>query len=128
MDSAPQSQLGAAGATAGDTPFSVIIGGPGEVGCTNGKLASLLFDASSSPVDTMFGRLRNDTGTATNVLVGILDGARNPIDLRTNTNTPQATIAGNTATLNFIAQYYVPFMAATAGTVQTYAMYSIQYN
>lgn len=128
MDSAPQSQLAVAGATAGDTPFSVVIGGPGEVGCTNGKVARLEFDAAASPVDTMFGRLRNDSGTAQNVLVGLLDGAGNTIDLRNNANTPTATITGNTATLNFVAQYYTKLVAATAGTVQTFAMYSIEYN
>ena len=122
--------LDAAGDRAGDTAFSVVIGGAGQTGCTNGKVASLKFEPTQSPVDAVTGRLINSVvaGSAAVVQVGLMNQAKQDINLYTDANSPTATIAGNTATLNYWAQYYAPTTGVTSGTVDTYVMYSAVYN
>ncbi|WP_201312559.1 fimbrial protein [Dyella sp. EPa41] len=126
------STLAAANQTAGATPFSLTIGGTGATGCTNGKIASLNFEPASSPlVNATTGNLKNTTGTgyAQNVEVALVNAATSqPVNLYTSANSPQATIAGNTATLNFIAQYIAVGTAATEGLVDTNVEYSVTYN
>lgn len=119
--------LSAAGQRAGDTPFSVIIGGAGETGCTDGKTAKLWFElGQSAQIDQASGRL-NNLGTATEVQVNLLNSEGLDINLATNSNPSTQVIAGNTATLNYIAQYYATG-AAEAGTVDTNVVYSVAYN
>lgn len=124
--------LSAANQVAGATPFSVVIGGAGQTDCTDGQIAALNFEPASSPlVDATTGNLQNTTGAgyAQNVEVGIVNAATNqPVNLYTSTNTPQGTIAGNTATLDFIAQYVAHGAAATSGQVDTNVAYSVTYN
>jgi len=122
--------LDTAGDRAGDTAFAVIIGGAGQTGCTNGKLASLKFEPAQSPVDAATGRLINSTaaGEAAVVQVGLLNNSKQDINLYNNTNSPVATIASNTATVNYWAQYYAPTTGVTSGAVDTYVMYSVVYN
>ena len=50
------------------------------------------------------------------------------INLVTGANNTTATIASNTATLNYFAQYVATGGAATVGTVNTDVVYSLQYN
>lgn len=119
------------GQTAGSTPFTLTIGGASATGCTNGKIASLIFESGASPlINPSTGNLKNSTGTgyATQVEVGLLNGGNQPINLFTGANSPSATIAGNTATLNFIAQYVATGGAATNGLVDTSVEYSVTYN
>jgi len=122
--------LATSGSRAGDTLFSVIFGGAGQTGCTNGKVASLRFEAAQSPVDAATGRLINSTGagSAAVVQVGLLNNSKQDINLYSGANSPSATIAGNTATVNYWAQYYAPAAGVTAGSVDTYVMYSVVYN
>lgn len=133
--------LGSAGLTAGKTPFSLILGGGAK--CTDGKTAALWIETTQTPaLDMTTGALRNQAaGGATNVEVQLINPANDqPIDLSVNTivtngatiiaasNQPAATIAGNTATLNYAAQYLAVDGASTAGLVTTYLTYSMQYN
>jgi len=121
----------AAGQTAGDTQFQLIIGASGQTGCTNGKIASLHFEPSQSPmVDATTGNLKNSTasGSATNVQVAVLNDKKAVINLNTSANSTQATIANNTATLTYYGQYVATGGAATAGTVNTNVVYSVAYN
>jgi len=126
----PKTALDVAGDRAGDTPFSVVIGGTGQTGCTNGKVASLKFEAAQSPVDAATGRLINSiaAGSAAVVQVGLLNDTKQDINLYTSAGSTAAAIAGNTATLNYWAQYYAPTTGVTSGAVDTYVMYSAQYN
>lgn len=133
--------LGSAGLTAGKTPFSLILGGGAK--CTDGKTAALWIETTQTPaLDMTTGALRNQAaGGATNVEVQMINPANDqPIDLSMNTmvtngatviagsNQPAATISGNTATLNYAAQYLAVDGASTSGLVTTYLTYSMQYN
>jgi len=129
-----------AGDTAGDTDFSLILSGPD---CTDGKTAALWIETTQTPaLDTATGALRNQaTGGAGNVEVRLVNKANSlPINLGVNdyvvngqqvvaaSNQPAATISGNTATLNYVAQYLAVGGDATPGAVTTYLTYSMQYN
>jgi major type 1 subunit fimbrin (pilin) len=135
------SVLSADGMTAGDTNFSLLLGG--GTNCTNGKTAALWVETSATPaLDASTGALKNQAaGGASNVQVRMLNPANNqPINLGVNAvvtngasvisanNQPAATISGNTATLNYIGQYLAKGGAATAGQVSTYLTYTMQYN
>jgi major type 1 subunit fimbrin (pilin) len=134
------SALSSSGATAGDTNFSLVLGGGSN--CTNGKTAALWVETAETPaLDTTTHALTNQaSGGPSMVEVRLLNPANSqPIRLDINTavtagatvltnNQPAATIAGNTATLNYTAQYLAKGTAATAGAVSTYLVYSMQYN
>ncbi|AIF46340.1 fimbrial protein [Dyella japonica] len=135
------SALAADGQTAGDTNFSLILGGGAN--CTNGKTAALWIETTQTPaLDASTGALKNQTaGGAGNTQVRMVNPANSqPINLGINalvtngatviasSNQPAATIASNTATLKYTAQYLAKGGAATAGTVSTYLTYSMQYN
>jgi major type 1 subunit fimbrin (pilin) len=135
------SMLSADGMTAGDTNFSLLLGG--GTNCTNGKTAALWVETSATPaLDASTGALKNQAaGGASNVQVRMINPANNqPINLGVNAvvangasvisanNQPAATISGNTATLNYIGQYLAKGGAATAGQVSTYLTYTMQYN
>jgi len=123
--------LASAGQSAGDTPFTVIIGGSGQTKCKDGKIAALWFESSTPTVDAANGgRLKNTAASgATNVLVGLLNKAGAPIDMSNNANGKgsEETIVGDTATLKYTAQYYAT-AASTSGAVNTYVNYSVTYN
>ncbi|ULU26224.1 fimbrial protein [Dyella terrae] len=122
--------LSAAGATAGDTSFSLVLGG--GTGCTNGKTASMWVDISgSSLIDGSTKSMKNDLSTGSTAQVRLLNGTSfAPIDLLAGTNQPTATIAANTATLNYVAQYLNGGAASSvnAGLVKTHLVFSMQYN
>jgi len=129
----------AAGATAGDTPFSLIVKDNGGGKCADGTKVTLHFDGATAPatggftgtmVDSASGRLNNLTGTgqATNVQVGVYDNTGAAINMWTSANSPQATVSGGQATLNYVAKYYATAAAPGAGAVKTAVMYSLQYN
>ncbi|MGH8038115.1 MAG: fimbrial protein [Stenotrophomonas sp.] len=130
LDTVSKTALAVAGARAGDKAFSVQVGGAGEAGCTNGKLVSLKFEPAQSPVDSATGRLINQAGTgaAEFVQIGLLDKEGADINLVDGSGNPVATIAGNTATLDYFAQYYAAKEGVTSGTVDTFVMYSAGYN
>jgi len=133
--------LASAGRTAGRTPFSLILGGGTR--CTNGKTASLLVEASSLPfLDHATGALRSQVlNGARNVQIQLVNPANEqPINLAVNgvvangdsvvaaSNQPAATIVGNTATLNYVAQYLAAYGASTPGPIGAVLLYSMQYN
>lgn len=123
--------LAADGQRAGDTPFSLIVGGSGQTGCANGKVVSLRFEtAQSTQINAATGNLKNSTaaGMATLVEVGLLNDQKQPINMYTSANSTQATIANNTATLPYFAQYVATGGASTAGDVNTNVVYSLTYN
>lgn len=137
LDTVSTASLGSAGATAGDHPFSLVFGGSGSSGCTDGTKVSLHFDSAATPtgytstmVDSATGNLKNNSGTgyATNVEVGLTTPSGSAINMYTSNGSPQATIASGTATINYVARYVATGGAATAGNVGTAVMYSVIYN
>ena len=127
LPSVSTSALASSGQSAGDTPFSVVLGG---ANCKD-KIAKLWFESSTPTIDAANGgRLKNTaSGGAANVLVGLLNKAGAAINLSTNAggDGSKEQIAGNTATLKYTAQYYATGVA-TAGAVNTYVNYSVVYN
>ncbi|PLQ00448.1 fimbrial protein [Cupriavidus pauculus] len=117
------STLGTSGATTGDTAFSILLSR-----CT----------PDSGPVRTHFeagstvnadGRLLQQTGTATNVEIQLLNGDQSVIkvgDSVASQNSNPTTIASGSATLPYFGRYYAT-ASATAGTVNTYVTYSMAY-
>lgn len=145
LPSVSESALHAAGSVAGEAPFQLILGGGTE--CTSGKTASLWIESAQTlALDSTTGALKNLDGTAAVVQVQMVNPANNqPIHLGINetfangatvvsgSNQPAATInSGHTATLSYVAQYLHPLTstagAVTAGTVDTFLTYSMQYN
>lgn len=125
------SALSAADKTAGETPFTVIIGGAGQTGCTDGKVSALHFEGLTSPVNSATGRLTNKatTDAATKVEVALLNKANAVINLSSGENADGSaeSITGNTATLKYGARYHATGGASTAGQVSTYVNYSVVY-
>lgn len=116
-----QNSLNADGARIGDTPFSI-------------KVGSVATPCSATNVQAYFhnrgnvnaaGRL-NNTGTASNVNVVLLNSSHQDINLSNNTNSEIVPIVGGEAQLDFFGQYYATG-AAGAGTVNTGVEYSIIY-
>ncbi|HEY0506075.1 MAG TPA: fimbrial protein [Lysobacter sp.] len=130
MGSVNKSALATVGARAGDTPFALIIGGSGQTGCTDGKVVKLRFEPAQSPVDMATGKLTNAAGTAPVVQVGLLNKNKADINLANPYDAANLgeTITGNTATMNYWAQMYAPAIGVDAGSVDTFVMYSLQYN
>lgn len=119
------------GDVAGSTPFSLIIGGSGETGCTDGVIASLHIETQLSPmIDPSTGRLKNTDGQgyAKNIQIELLNNNGDVIDLYNSNNISEATISGNSATLNFFAQYRAVGSSVVAGNVSTNMIYSVVYN
>ena len=116
-----------AGQRAGDTPFELILGGDST--CVDGKVASLWFETAQSPlINPTTGNLRNNaTGGAENVEIGLLNGARAPINLYTSMNSPQAEIDGNTARLKYWAQYVATGGDASSGLVEASVVCYVAY-
>lgn len=137
MPTVRQAALPNAGSVAGDTNFSLVLSG---ANCTNGKTAAMLVETSQSgQLDYATGALKN-AGSATFVQVRLVNPANNqPINLgATGTlttgnstvagnNQPAATISGNSATLNYVAQYFATG-ATGVGLVNTSLVYSMIYN
>lgn len=117
------STLNAPGRTAGDSGFSILL-----TNCT----------PDSGPVRTHFeagstvnasGRLVQQTGTATNVEIQLLNGDGSIIkagDPVASQGSKPTTIASGAATLPYIGRYFATG-ATTAGTVNSYVTYSIAY-
>lgn len=128
LDPIAATTLTAAGDTAAPKAFSVIIGGPGQGTCTNGKVASMSFLTSSPQVDAATGALKNAITGETNAEVQLLDSTSKAINLADASAPAQtATIANNTATINYTAQYYAT-AAGTPGTLSTSVVYNVVYN
>jgi major type 1 subunit fimbrin (pilin) len=129
LDPVPASQLAAAGDVANKKPFTVIIGGPGQGSCQDGKVARMSFLTSSPRIDPTTGTLTNAlSGEATNANVQLLDSTGGVVALNDPANGYDSpAIANNTATIDFAAQYYATG-AATPGLVDTSVVYAVTYN
>ncbi|MNM99775.1 S-fimbrial protein subunit SfaA precursor [compost metagenome] len=132
LDPVNANLLGAAGNTANPKVFDVIIGGPGQGTCEDGKIASMSFLPSSTQVDPVTGALRNVlTGEATNVQIELADDAAQAINLAVPGQSWDATIgsvAPNTGKVQFQAHYLAVNGASTPGLVNTNVVYSVVYN
>lgn len=120
-------QLTAAGNTAGQTGFNMALSNcEGTL-----KTASAYFEAGAS-VDLVTGRLKNMTGSATNVSLQLRDGSnasQNIIKAGNSNQTENNTyvdVAGGSANLPYSVEYYAEG-ATEAGTVASNVIYSIQY-
>lgn len=117
-------QLNAAGVTAGNTNFSVSV-----TGCTGSPTSATMYFEAGSTVDTVSGRL-NNTGTATNVQIQLLNATGAVVDLSKAAgaqNSTAATIVSSAAKMNYTARYYAT-AAAGVGTVISTVTYSVIYN
>lgn len=131
LDEVEASVLSAAGVVANPKEFDVVIGGPGQGTCENGKVASMTFLQSSIYVDAATGALSNAlSGEATNTQIQLLTGGTTgaAINLAAGTYAATATIANNTATIPFGVQYLTVNGPATPGLVSTNVVYSVAYN
>lgn len=133
--------LQAANSTAGETAFSLILGG--GTNCTNGQTAAMWVEtASSADLDTATSNLKNHATSGSTAQIQLFNPANNgKIMLAQNAtvangntvlsnNQPAATISGNVATLRYVAKYVNAGAAAsvTPGDVQSALVYSMQYN
>ena len=129
LDPVAAVSLAAAGNTANRKPFSLIIGGPGQGSCVDGKVARLSFNVASPRVDAATGTLTNAlVGQATNTNIQMTNGTGTAINLASPANgVDSPAIANNTATIDLGAQYYATG-AATPGLVETSVQYGVTYN
>lgn len=130
LEPVPATELASAGDFAGNKPFQVVIGGPGQSTCEDGKVATLSFEISSPRIDAATGALTNTlAGQAANTQVQVLDGDGKVIMLNDPANGVQSpAIANNTAIIPFQAQYLAVGGGAKAGLVSTEVLYGVTYN
>jgi major type 1 subunit fimbrin (pilin) len=119
------SSLATAGETAGRTPFSIQL-----TNCTSGSGNVHTFFESGATTDLQTGNLIVDAGGASNVQIGLLNGAdASPIKAGfadASQNSASVAISNGAATLPYFAQY-VATGAATAGAANSNVMYTIAY-
>ena len=118
-----KSTLATAAATNGDTKFTIAL-----TNCPTGNVG-VYFDNTNANVNAA-GRL-NNTGSASNVNVQLLNSAKTVIDLtkdRSGQNliATNVTTAGGAANIDFFARYYAT-AATTAGDVTSTATYYVVY-
>lgn len=131
LDPVLATALAANGDRAGHKPFNLIIGGPGQGSCVDGKIADLRFNVASARIDAATGTLTNAlTGQATNTNIQMTNGstgAANELNLASPaTVISSPAIANNTAEIHLGAQYYATG-AATPGLVDTSVQYGVTY-
>jgi major type 1 subunit fimbrin (pilin) len=118
------------GTTTGITPFSIYVGGNGETGCIDGTIVNVHFDPNSPRVNPDTGYLVVDpgAGAATGVEIQILNTRNVPIDLWYKPDSPQYTVANNSAVIPFSARYVSTSKNVTAGSANSSVLYSIAYH
>ncbi len=120
LPSVATTSLAANGATAGLKAFTI------GLTCSAAGNATAYFEAGPN-IDTS-GRLKNN-GTAGNVQVQLLNSTSGVINLANGStlqNNPLTPVASGANNLNYFAQYYATG-AATAGSVSTSVVYTMQY-
>lgn len=130
LDPVAATALANNGDTANHKAFQLIIGGPGQGSCVNGKVAELSFNVASPRIDAATGTLTNAlVGQATHTNIQMTDGtAAGALNLASPaTAVKSPAIADNTSTINLGAQYYATG-AATPGLVDTSVQYGVKYN
>jgi len=121
------------------TPFSINMK---NCSGTTRTGATVLFDPGAT-IDSNTGMLKNDTGTATNVEIGLYNADRTLINLSggsgsqgvklvtlagaTGAPTATGTFTNYSATANFMAGYVANGGTPTPGTVLTYVSYEVVY-
>lgn len=119
------SALATSGATAGRKPFRIALSN-----CSpDSGNASVYFEPGTT-VNAETGQLKNATGDAKNVEVGLLNKDASNIKLgaaQAQQNSQVVPISSGAANLDYYAQYVATGGAATAGTVGTSVMYSVSY-
>lgn len=121
------SDLTAAGRTAGRTGFNMSL-----TDCTGSLTEASAFFAAGTTVDLATGRLKNMSGDAENVELQLRDGSSSTHEVIRAGNTSQVAgttyvdISSGSATLPYLVEYYATG-AATAGTVGSSVVYSLQY-
>ena len=121
----PVTSLGASGATAGSTPFQIVLSK-----CPSLIPVRVLYSLGSAGITT--DRL-NNSGSATNVQIQLLNSASGVISLgqlsaAAQGDVPVVTDATGAATLAYTARYYANGAAAGAGSVTSNAVYTIVFN
>jgi major type 1 subunit fimbrin (pilin) len=112
--------LATAGTTTGDTSFAI-----GLSACdANAISATMVFNGSN--IDSTTGYL-NNTGSATNVKVQLVNAASAVINTSTNANAPLIALANGTGSTSLKARYVAVGGAATAGVVQTSVGFTLTY-
>lgn len=114
------SALDSAGKTSTPTNFALALRG-----CTKGATVGLKFDKTN--VDPSTGTL-NNTGTAQKVNIQIVNGSGTAMNLNTQDKSDYVTPSAddNLVTYNYKAQYFATG-EATAGSVNTFAVFNIDY-
>ncbi|HEJ7919872.1 fimbrial protein [Serratia nevei] len=120
-----ESQLSVMSWTAGNTAFELKLNN-----CQGALKTTAAFFEAGPGVDSS-GRLRNLSGTAKNVVLQLREGSgsRNPIVAGSSsqvTNATYYTITNGIAHLPYSVEYYA-MGAATAGSVVSNVVYSLQY-
>lgn len=114
------SALGASGAVAGITAFSLDL-----TGCNANDDVGIRFENGTNV--NAAGRLKNN-GTANNVNVQVLDGANNVLNLADPAASLVQTADGaGASTFDYFAQYYADGAAAEAGNVTTSVEFTVIY-
>ncbi|AOJ94271.1 type 1 fimbrial protein [Burkholderia multivorans] len=119
------SSLGSAGTRTGDTPFNIML-----TNCQPGSGNVSTYFEPGTTVNAATGQLKNASGTAQNVEVGLLNKDRSVIKLgvgHPSQNTAKVAIASGSAKLEYIAQYVATGGAAGSGSVNTSVLYSLVY-
>lgn len=120
LPSVMTSALATAGAKTGDTAFNIKL-----AACdANAIKATMAFNGSN--IDSTTGYL-NNTGSATNVKVELLNAASASINTSTNNNAPVITLANGIGSTSLTARYVAVGGAATAGLVQTSVGFTLTY-
>ncbi|MBB1200855.1 type 1 fimbrial protein [Enterobacteriaceae bacterium 89] len=121
------SQLDAATKTAGETGFIMALSN-----CAGTLQTASAFFENGGSVEATTGRLKNMTGTATNVSLQLLDASSpghaviQAGNASQTINTTWKEMSGGSATLPYSARYYAE-APTTPGTVVSNVVYSIQY-
>lgn len=124
--------LGAAGATAGRTPFSLALTDC-TTGGTNPTKVAVVFESGSN-VDQTSGRLTLDDGTAEapaakNVQISVLNDKQQPIKVGSEGDQGSQAVdiaEDGTAQLNYFAEYHATDKAE-AGAANSKVQYSLTY-
>lgn len=120
-------QLTAAGQTAGSTNFNMALSN-----CSGTLTTASAFFEDGATVDAATGRLRNASGSATNVSYQLRDDSsptRDVIQVGNGSQVNNSTfvdVSSGSAVLPYAVEYYAEG-ATTAGTVVSNVTYSIQY-
>lgn len=130
LDNVQATELTPTNQTAKHKAFTLIVGGPGQGTCENGKFARLTFLAGRT-VDPSTGTLINTApdGAANTNLQLTKGTAATAIDLNNSTEAVDSdvVITGNTANIGLGVQYYRTG-AVTAGAVNSNIEYEVRYN